>query len=387
MPFTLVHGDITQMRADAVVNAANPSLLGGGGVDGAIHRAAGPGLRQECAGLGGCAPGEAKRTAAYDLPARYVIHTVGPIWEGGAAGEAEILASCYRNSLELAARSGCASVVFPLISAGAYGYPGEEALRIAEETITAFLADGHGDMDVRLALYDPPVALRARYGELRRILEGLTVPRYAMNAVSATSGPAPKAKRKGLFRRADRKKEEAGKSAPVSPERNELLSFCTAPVSDEKREEPQGFPEDAAFPAPAAAPSPSWDASRPPSISLEEALSMIDESFSEMLLRKIDERGMKDAECYHRANVDRKLFSKIRSDPQYRPSKATAIAFAVALELSLPETEELLLKAGYALSPSAPFDVIVRYFIERGNYNIYAINEALYAFDQKQLGA
>ena len=382
MPFTLVHGDITKMEADAIVNAANPSLLGGGGVDGAIHRAAGPGLRQECAGLGGCRPGEAKRTAAYALRAKYVIHTVGPIWSGGGAGEAEILASCYRNSLELAAESGCASVVFPLISAGACGYPGKEALRIAEEVIAAFLEDGHGDMDVRLALYDPPVTFRAGYGELRRILEGLDAPRYAMNAVSAPSGPAPKAKKKGLFHWADKPKKGARGNAL----RDEALSFSMAsPVSDKRREEAEHFPEDAAIPAPAAAPS--HGADRPSSMSLEEALSMIDESFSEMLLRKIDERGMKDAECYRRANVDRKLFSKIRSDPQYRPSKPTAIAFAVALELSLPETEELLLKAGYALSPSAPFDVIVRYFIERGNYNIFAINEALYAFDQKQLGA
>ena len=382
MPFTLVHGDITKMEADAIVNAANPSLLGGGGVDGAIHTAAGPGLRRECAGLGGCRPGEAKRTAAYALRAKYVIHTVGPIWSGGGAGEAEILASCYRNSLELAAESGCASVVFPLISAGAYGYPGKEALRIAEEAIAAFLEDGHGDMDVRLALYDPPVTFRAGYGELRRILEGLDAPRYAMNAVSAPSGPAPKAKKKGLFHWADKPKKDARGNAL----RDEALSFSMAsPVSDKRREEAERFPEDAAIPAPAAAPS--HGADRPSSMSLEEALSMIDESFSEMLLRKIDERGMKDAECYRRANVDRKLFSKIRSDPQYRPSKPTAIAFAVALELSLPETEELLLKAGYALSPSAPFDVIVRYFIERGNYNIFAINEALYAFDQKQLGA
>ena len=390
MPFTLVHGDITAMTADAIVNAANQSLLGGGGVDGAIHRAAGPGLREECAGLGGCLPGEAKRTAAYGLNASWVIHTVGPVWEGGGHGEAEILASCYRNSLRIAAESGCASVVFPLISAGAYGYPRREALRIAEKEIEAFLGSGYEDMDVRLALYDPPAVLRREYGELYRVLEGLPSFRYASNAApkppvqaqkAASAGPARKeesggAERKGIFRIPGRKTARTAHTAAAEPERD---SVPEAGRRAEASGDSYGLPLSEALPSASMAAS--------PSISLEEALSMIDESFSEMLLRKIDERGMKDSECYRRANVDRKLFSKIRSDPHYRPGKATAIAFAVALELSLPETEELLLKAGYALSPSSPFDVIIRYFIERGNYNLYEINEALYAFDQKQLGA
>ena len=360
MPFYLIHGDITTIRTDAVVNAANPSLLGGGGVDGAIHRAAGPDLRKECASLGGCVPGEAKRTAAYNLPARYVIHTVGPIWEGGGRGEERILASCYRQSLRIAAESGCASVSFPLISAGAYGMPRPIALRVAREEIGAFLADGHDEMTVLLVLFDPPASMRREYGELNRTLEGLAPPPREANAYSAA---APE-KKKGLFRRAgllDRRT-----SRPEAGKMREESALPTSSSAD------GGF-----FPV--------MDAAAP--LSLEEALSMIDESFSEMLLRKIDERGMKDAECYRRANVDRKLFSKIRSDPQYRPSKTTAIAFAIALELSLAETEELLLKAGYALSPSAPFDVIVKYFIERGNYNVFEINEALYAFDQKQIGA
>ena len=387
MPFTFVHGDITEMEADAIVNAANPSLLGGGGVDGAIHRAAGPELRKECAGLGGCVPGEAKRTAAYNLRAKYVIHTVGPVWEGGGHGEAEILASCYRNSLKLAAESGCASVIFPLISAGAYGFPKRVALTVAEEAIGAFLADGHdadghgadghGEMDVRLALYDPPYTLRAGYRELIRDLGRRSSPAVPVSA--SRPAPVPGRKKSSRQEKADksgeREKQAAGNSREPAP--SHFLSALSL------RKDAAGYPFDGGVSAEGAADA----AAAPPDISLEQALSMIDESFSEMLLRKIDERGMKDSECYRRANVDRKLFSKIRSDPQYRPSKATAIAFAVALELSLPETEELLLKAGYALSPSAPFDVIVRYFIERGNYNIYAINEALYAFDQKQLGA
>ncbi|MBQ5354369.1 MAG: macro domain-containing protein [Clostridia bacterium] len=369
MPFYLLHEDITRVKADAVVNAANPSLLGGGGVDGAIHRAAGPELREECAALGGCRPGEAKKTAAYRLPAKYVIHTVGPIWEGGNAGEREILGRCYKNSLALARDIGCESVVFPLISAGAYGYPREEALAAAVEEIRAFLDDGNDDMTVTLALFDDPARMRKGFPLLGRMLEGLNVPRPAADFAPAAPGAAPKKRKADLLSFAKREKARGNLAGALSLRKEE------APAAKE------AF-EDAELPSMAQAAPAFGNAS-----SLEEALSMIDESFSEMLLRKIDERGMKDSECYRRANVDRKLFSKIRSDRRYRPSKATALAFAVALELSLPETEELLLKAGYALSPSAPFDVIVRFFIERGKYDLFEINEALYAFDQKQLGA
>jgi O-acetyl-ADP-ribose deacetylase (regulator of RNase III) len=133
-----LHGDITTLALDAIVNAANPTLLGGGGVDGAIHRAAGPELSAECARLGGCAIGEAKITRGYRLPARHVIHTVGPVWRGGKRDEAELLASCYRRSLELAVEHGLASIAFPAISCGAYGFPLERAVPIAVNTVRAF---------------------------------------------------------------------------------------------------------------------------------------------------------------------------------------------------------------------------------------------------------
>ena len=189
MPFYIRKGDITESTADAIVNAANPSLLGGGGVDGAIHRAAGPGLREACAGLGGCRPGEAKITAGYRLPAKYVVHTVGPIWQGGDAGEREILASCYRASLELAEEAGCASVAFPLISAGAYGYPEAEAMAVAADTILSWLGEHDPDMRVDLVLYDN--RLRERYRDLRRELEGLACPRAAKAAESKAARPVP----------------------------------------------------------------------------------------------------------------------------------------------------------------------------------------------------
>ena len=323
MPLHMVRNDITTMKVDAIVNAAKNSLLGGGGVDGAIHRAAGPELLEECRTLGGCPTGQAKITKGYRLPATYVIHTVGPIWRGGSHGERELLISAYRSSLELALEHGCQTVAFPLISSGAYGYPKDQALKLAVDTIGDFLLCH--DMTVYLVIFD-----RAAY----------TIGGKLFNNIAAYIDDCY------VDEHTQIRRDMSMESEPL-----EARLWCDSA-----------------------------------SFSLDEALSQLDESFSQMLLRKIDERGITDAQCYKKANIDRKLFSKIRSDIHYKPSKPTAMAFAIALELPLEEAQELLQKAGFAFSHASKFDIIVEYFIAHQNYNIFEINEALFAFDQSLLG-
>jgi len=349
MPIQFVREDITQIKADAIVNAANTSLLGGGGVDGAIHAAAGPELLEECRTLGGCQPGCAKLTGAYRLPCKYVIHTVGPVWRGGGCGEREILASCYRTSLELAWGKNCETVAFPLISSGAYGYPMDQALQVAVETVGRFLQDH--DMSVYIVIFNR--APRCIGTELFAKLDDY-IDRHYVDAQPG-SGEQPKRWR-GARALARDVLPSPAMPAPM---------MGTQPLTDAT---------DQALPSLAGA------------LGLKEALRRMDEGFAQTLLRLIDERGMTDAQCYKKANIDRKLFSKIRSNPAYRPSKPTALAFAVALELSLEETEELLKRAGFALSRSSKFDVIVEYFISQGCYDVFTINEALFAFDQSLLG-
>ena len=338
MPLQIVRNDITKMNVDAIVNAANTSLLGGGGVDGCIHRAAGPELLAECRSLHGCETGSAKITKGYKLPCKYVIHAVGPRWRDGKHKERELLESCYRTSLDLAKQHECESVAFPLISSGIYGYPKDQALKVAVDTIGTFLLEN--DMIVYLVIFD-----RQTYqigGKLFADIAAYIDDRYV---------------------------EEHTDSRAEQRRRFEVLS------------------EESCFEAASAQLPPETICKSCSSQSLEEALGQMDESFSEMLLRKIDESGMTDAQCYKKANIDRKLFSKIRSDKFYKPSKPTVLAFALALELPLAQMQEMLGKAGFTLSHSSKFDIIVEYFIERGNYNVHEINEALFAFDQSLIGA
>ncbi len=298
MPLQIVRNDITKMKCDAIVNAANETLLGGGGVDGAIHRAAGPSLLEECRTLGGCKTGEAKITKGYNLPAKYVIHTVGPVWQGGSRNERALLESCYDNSLRLAKENNCESVAFPLISAGVYGYPKREAFDIAVRRCVEFLREN--DMTIYIVVFDRDSFLESGkyFSDIKQLIDDT----YVLENSDTTS---------------------------VMLER-EMSTFSTqlpcasAPIEKPKNISPFGFFSSADTSAQAEIPI------------------TVDESFSQMLLRKIDEKGMTDSECYKKANIDRRLFSKIRSDAHYKPSKPTAIAFAIALEMNLEETGELL---------------------------------------------
>lgn len=346
MPLQIIRNDITKVECDAIVNAANSTLLGGGGVDGAIHKAAGRGLLLECMKLGGCRVGEAKITKGYNLPCKYVIHTVGPKWKGGSNNERELLESCYKNSLELAKKNNCESVAFPLISSGVYGYPMNEAFKVAVDTVAEFLM--HNDMLVYIVVYNKNALATGSklFTDIAQYIDDNYVAEHSAYY--------------------NRQIDNLGESMPLHQTRflsddEECYAYAKAPTMSK----------------------PSFN----DTADLSDIVIKLDESFSQMLLRKIDEKGMTDSECYKKANIDRKLFSKIRSNPDYKPSKPTVIAFCIALELTLAETNEMLLKAGFALSHSNKFDVIIEYFIKRGNYNIFEINEALFAFDQSLLGA
>lgn len=335
MPLKIVRNDITKMAVDAIVDPTNCALRGDGGLDAAIHRAAGPGLEAACAALGGCRTGEAKVTEGFDLPCKYIIHTVGPVWRGGLFGEKRQLTACYQNALALAKARGCASVAFPLISAATNGYPRAKALRVAVDAIAGFLLEN--EMEVYIVVFT-----REEVAVSEKLFQA--VEQYIDDIYAGERFEAPRGKR----RQADREEAAAGSFADMP---------CLAPSG------------------------PTMDM-----YTLAEMLDQVDESFGKTVLRKIDEKGMTDVECYKRANIDRRLFNKIKNEPNYRPGKQTALAIAIALRLTLSETKELLMKAGFALSHSNKADIVVEYCIKSGLYDIFQINELLFRFDLSPLG-
>ncbi len=356
MPFQIIRANITTVEADAIVNTANPLPRVGAGTDYAVYTAAGmEDMLAERRKIGQIHPGEAAVTPAFALPARYVIHTVGPSWEGGGAGEFEALASCYRKSLLLARQLGCESIVFPLISTGTYGFPKDKALQIAMDTIGTFLEDE--DMDVTLAVlnreaYELSAELAA---DVRAYIDdhsaaALHAMEYSYQGMPRPVPPAPKQKRR-LF------SDLLGKKARVDHEPFEDAEATAAKMTAGSV---QGLPD---------------------------RLAAKSDTFQEKLFSLIDEREMADTEVYKKANLDRKLFSKIRSNADYAPKKTTVLALAVALRLDLAQTKDLLARAGYAFSPSSTFDLIVQYCFEKEIYDIFRVNALLFEYDQPLLGS
>ena len=340
MPFEIVRNDITQMRVDAIVNTANPRPVIGSGVDSEIHRAAGPALLTAREKIGRIGVGEAAITPGFGLNAKFVIHTVGPVWRGGLLGERKLLRGCYEASLALAAENGCASIAFPLISTGNYGFPKDEALQIALDAIRGFLNDH--EMLVSLVVFDRESfqLSRERYREVASFIDENYI------------------------------QEQASRQFSLRGNRDAVEEFCVP------MECAEAAPPRESVPLPYGKPKPS----------LADLLAQTDAGFSETLLKLIDKTGKKDSEIYTRANLSRQHFSKIRNNPHYQPTKPTAIALALALELDLEQTRDLIGRAGYALTGSSKFDVIIMYFIREKNYNLFDINAALFEFDQSLLG-
>ena len=350
MPLNIVRNDITNMRVDAVVNAANTDLLMGGGVCGAIFTAAGAKeLQAACDKLAPIDTGEAVVTDGFSLRAKYIIHTAGPVYRDGISGEEALLRSCYMNSLELAKSRGCESIAFPLISGGIYGYPKDEALSVATGTIGNWLADN--DMDVSLVVFDK-TAFKLSQG-LQEVVQSFIDENYVDTRTIKRRELLDSESKAISYRRLPTQVQTHDTAYPLQS----MQLRETVPHKYEERASAFG-----------------------------DALPRLDEPFSMTLLKLIDLKGKSDVYVYKRANIDRKLFSKIRTGKGYIPGKKTIVALAIALELTLAETRDLLERAGFALSRSVMFDVIIEYFLTRGKYDVFEINNVLFEYDQPLLG-
>jgi len=380
MAFKIIRNDITKVSADAIVNTANPEPVYASGTDYAIYKAAGAeALLKERKKIGNIKTGQAAATPAFALNAEYIIHTVGPVWIDGEHGEKEAVRSCYINSLRLAAELKCKSIAFPLIATGVYGFPKADALQIAVSVFSEFLTEN--DLEIILVVFDDDSFVLSgkifagvdAYIDENYVSEKMDS-EYSPLAGSFTNDEPAKERRRGRRLFADtlyhsRRKESMPDAATMANAPAE--AYCD---DEEYAEEPV-----------MASPMAAAGTGRTPR-SLDELMANVSETWQESLFRLIDEKGFTDTEVYKRANVDRKLFSKIRSNTQYQPKKITAVAFALALKLSLDETKDLLGRAGYALSPSSRFDLIIEYFIRQEVYDTYTINLALFEHEQPLLG-
>lgn len=376
MPLEIIRNDITKVEADAIVNTANPEVAYGAGVDSAIYAAAGAEeLLAERAKIGRMLPGAAAVTPAFKLSAKYIIHTVGPVWQGGDHGEAETVASCYRNALNLAKENDCESIAFPLIATGTYGFPKDLALKIAIAEISSFLFEN--DMTVYMVVYDKEAFVLS--GKLfsdvtEYIKENEILQRQEREYPIASSYPFAKRRRRLLDAAANVREREPRLEQTVFDALSDSMSpdLLLSELDDyQELSSPINMSVDASADA----------------IGIDERLKNKGATFQESLFRIIDRKGLKDSVVYKKANIDRRLFSKIKSNVDYKPSKQTVLAFAIALELNLDETLDLLGRAGMTLSKSSEFDIIMEYCIDNRITNIMDINCILFDYDQPLLGA
>ena len=370
MPFQIVRNDITKMHVDAIVNTADPVPGYGEGIDSAVYKAAGAkellAKRHE---IGMIECGNSVLTEGYRLPAKYIIHTVGTAWRGGAHGEEAVIRNCYRSAFRIAVENGFESLAIPLLASGSYGFPKGIALRIALSETEAFMADH--DIELYLVVFDEKsFSLSSElYGDIdeyisdnyveSKALEEYPSANYVRNEMRMLESQAfmgsvvPKCSKVDRQEKRRRRRGSAKASEPYDVFEDACEMICEAPSLAK---------------------------------SLDDVVKNLDKTFMELVFSFADEKGMTDVEVQKKANLDRKAFSKLKCGTTKNPSKSTALALAVALELSLDETRDLLSRAGLALSPCSKQDVIVQYFIEREAYDIYEINVALFEHGEQLLG-
>lgn len=339
MPFHIIRNDITKVETDVIVNTANPEPVFGDGTDSAVYQAAGKDkLLAERERIGKIEQGQAAVTPAFDLPAKYIIHTVGPAWIDGKHNERDILRSCYANTLALAEQVKAESIAFPLIATGVYGFPRNEALDIALSEIGKYLLTH--DMDIILVVFDKESFQLSSelVGAIDEYIGEFGIKKLYSDEYSICGEEYIRRRRAAAMLEADK---------------DEILSADYTP-----------FPTDT---------------------SLEQLLDTGEETFQQCLFRLIKERGADEIELYKKANIDRKLFSAIRCNVNYKPKKKTAVALGIALELDMMEMMDLLQRAGMALSPSNKFDLIISYCIDKRIYDIFEVNAILFKYDQPTL--
>jgi O-acetyl-ADP-ribose deacetylase (regulator of RNase III) len=348
MPFEIVRNDITNMQVDAIVNAASRLPRVNAGVDSAIHKKAGPSLLVARKKIGYIEPGSAAITPAFMLDADYVIHAATPTWIDGQHGEAKLLRQAYDMCLDLAAKNNCDSIAFPLLASGNHGFPKSKALQVAIGAFSEFLMEH--EMQIYLVVFsrDSLKLSEKLVQNVRCYIDENYVTDYELE----TYGGVHEDRRRNRYqiRRVMEMQEEC-MAAPYAPKACEPIPCAKA------------------------------------ALSLDDFIKEKDAGFTETLLSLIKKSGMKNSTVYKKANISKQHFSKLINDPDAKPSKPTAIALALALELDLEGAKDLIGRAGYALTNSSTFDLIIRYFIEHKQYNVIEINIALYEFDQSLLGA